>query len=665
MQEFFFGKLTLHDLPHEWFTLGGTLTFAALGLVLAIALTYFKRWKWVWNTWLTTTDPKKIGIMYIIVAFLMFLRGGLDAVMIWLQQALGASNMPGFLGANHGYLNADHFQQIFTAHGDIMVFFVTMGFLFGLINIIVPLQIGARDLAFPFLNSLGFWLYVAGVIMINMFFVLGGAFAGTGWLSVAPLSELQFNPGVGVDYWIWSLQISGLGTLIGGINFVVTILKMRAPGMKLMQMPMFTWTSLMSMFLVITIFPILTMTLILLNVDRLMGMHFFTLDGGGNAMMYWNLIWMWGHPEVYVLIIPAFGMFAEIVSTYSQKKLFGYTSQVIAAGLITLLSFSVWVHHFFTMGAGADVNSFFGIMTEFIAIPTGVLIISWLFTMYRGKVIMDSPMYWFLGFVSTFTFGGMAGVLMALPPVDFQVHNSLFLVAHFHTMIVGGALFGIFAGFTYWFPKIAGYKLNERIGKFAFWTWLVGFFVSFTPLYILGIMGATRRMDTYDAATGWQPLFFVSLIGVCIIMLAVALQVLQFVVSYLQRKKNPDLTGDPWNGRTLEWATPSPPPFYNFAVLPQITSRDAFWEMKEKGLHTKPVKYHDIEVPRNTGIGIYLSGFVFLFGLALVWHSLFFAIVGLFGSIACIVAKTFDENSEYTLKASEIEKIEKELRANK
>lgn len=661
MQEFIFGKLKLHDLPHEWFTLGGTGAFVALMIGLAIILTYLKRWKWLWTKWLTTTDPKKIGVMYIIVAFLMFLRGGLDALMIWLQQAISAGNAPGFLGANHGYLSADHFQQIFTAHGDIMVFFVTMGFLFGLINIIVPLQIGARDLAFPFLNSLGFWLYFAGVIMINMFFVLGGEFAGTGWLSVAPLSELQFNPGVGVDYWMWSLQISGIGTLIGGINFVVTILKMRAPGMKLMHMPMFTWTSLMSMLLVITIFPILAMTIVLLNLDRIMGMHFFTLTNGGNPMMYWNLIWMWGHPEVYILIIPAFGIYSEIVSVFSKKRIFGYTSLVIAAAAITILSFSVWLHHFFTMGAGADVNSFFGIMTEFIAIPTGVQIINWLFTMFRGKIVMQSPIYWFLGFVSTFTFGGMAGVLMALPPIDFQVHNSLFLVAHFHTMIVGGALFGIFAGFTYWFPKITGFKLNERIGKYAFWTWLVGFFVAFTPLYILGFMGATRRMEHYDAATGWQPLFIVSLVGVLIIALAVALQILQLIVSIVKRKQNRDLTGDPWDGRTLEWATASPPPFYNFAVLPEVTDKDAFWEIKKHGKSKTPVKYHDLELPRNTAMGIYLSTFVFLFGLAMVWHSLFFAIIGLVGAIGCIITKTFDENSEYTLTAAEIEKIEKGL----
>jgi cytochrome o ubiquinol oxidase subunit 1 len=660
LQEFTFGTLSMKSLPHEWFTLGGTAAFIALAIGLIAFLTYFKKWKWLWNTWLTSTDPKKIGVMYLIVAFLMFLRGGLDAVMIWLQQALGASNMPGFLEAPHGYLASEHFQQIFTAHGDIMVFFVTMGFLFGLINLIVPLQIGARDLAFPFLNSLGFWLYFAGVALINMFFVLGGEFAATGWLAVAPLSELQFSPGVGVDYWIWSLQVSGLGTLIGGINFVVTILKMRAPGMTLMRMPLFTWTSLFSMLLVITIFPILAMTMGLLTMDRTFGMHFFTLDNGGNAMMYWNLIWMWGHPEVYVLIIPAFGIYSEVVSTFGQKKLFGYTTLVIDAGLITLLSFSVWLHHFFTMGAGANVNAFFGIMTMLIAIPTGVQIYNWLFTLFRGKILPASPLHWFWGFVSTFTFGGMAGVMMALPPVDYQVHNSLFLVAHFHTMIVGGALFGIFSGFTYWFPKIWGFKLNERLGKYAFWTWLVGFFVSFVPLYILGMMGATRRLDHYDASTGWQALFIVSLIGICIIMLGVALQVLQIVVSFLKRKENRDITGDPWNGRSLEWATASPPPFYNFAIIPQVTGRDAFWELKKKGIK-KPTKYEDIELPKNTPMAIYVSAFVFLFGVAMVFHAFLFALIGLFGAITIVILRTFDDHSEYTLTAAEVEKIEKSI----
>lgn len=661
MTEFIFGRLTWSSLPHEWFTIGGTVTMAGMGLAMAIFLTYIKRWKWLWNEWLTSTDPKKIGIMYIIVAALMLFRGALDAAMIWLQQALSA-------GSSHGYLNADHFQQIFTAHGVIMVFFVTMGFLFGLLNYVIPLQIGARDLASPFLNTLGFWLYVAGAILINLFFVFGGEFAATGWLAVAPLSELQFSPGVGVDFWIWSLQVSGLGTLLGGINFIMTIIKKRAPGMTMSRMPLFVWTSLFGMILVVSVFPILTATITLLSLDRLLGMHFFTTDRGGSAMLYTNLIWMWGHPEVYILILPSFGIYSEIVTTFSQKRLAGYTSMVLAGFGIAFLALLVWLHHFFTMGAGANVNAFFGIMTSFIAIPAGVQIFNWLSTMYKGRIRFASPLYWFFGFISTFTLGGMAGVLLAVPPADFQLHNSLFLVAHFHTMIVGGALFGIFAGITFWFPKVTGFKLHERLGKYAFWCWVIGFFMSFVPLYILGLMGATRRLDHYDVATGWQPLFIVAGLGFLVIMTGAMLQVLQLVVSFIQRKQNLDTTGDPWNGRSLEWSTSSPPPFYNFAIVPEVKSRDAFWEMKaqaakEKAAH-KPdwqpptPTYEDIHMPKNTALGIYVSGCVFLIGFAMIWHMFWLAFVSLIGALIFVIMRTFDEETEYVVTAAEVAKIE-------
>lgn len=654
MYGFLFGKLTLASLPNQWFTIGGTVFITVMGLAVMLLLTKLKRWKWLWNEWLTSTDPKKIGIMYFIFASLMFFRGGLDVAMIWLQQSVST-------GASHGYLSADHFQQIFTAHGDIMVFFVTMGFLFGLINYFVPLQIGARDLAFPFLNTLGFWLYAAGGILINLFFVLGGDFAATGWLAQAPLSELQYSPGVGVDYWIWSLQVSGLGTLLGGINFVVTILKMRAPGMTLLRMPMFVWTSLYSMILVISIFPILTATIALLNLDRFFGMHFFTSSFGGNPMMYTNLIWMWGHPEVYVLILPAFGIYSEVVSTFSQKRLSGYISLVIAAGLVTLLALSVWLHHFFTMGADADVNTFFGIMTMLIAIPTGVQVFNWLSTMYKGRIRFFTPMRWFLGFVATFTLGGMAGVLMASPPADYQVHNSLFLVAHFHTMIIGGALFGIFAGIAYWFPKVTGFSLNERIGKWAQWLWIIGFFVSFVPLYILGFMGATRRLDHYPVNTGWQPLFITSFIGLLIIICGVLLQLLQIAVSVKERKVHRDTTGDPWNGRTLEWATSSPPPFYNFALIPTVTSREPWWDMKQVVSSKKQEirkTYQDIVMSKNTPYGIYVSAFVFLVGFAFVWHIIWLIIAGIIGAVVCFIIRSFDMESEYVLKAKEVERLE-------
>ncbi|HEY2811688.1 MAG TPA: cbb3-type cytochrome c oxidase subunit I [Rhabdochlamydiaceae bacterium] len=649
MENSFLGKLTSQAIPNEWYTIGGTAFIAIMFFAIAAFLTKKQLWGWLWREWLTSTDPKKIGTMYMIFALLMFFRGMVDSGMIWLQQSI-AVDAPGFL-------SSDHFQQIFTSHGDIMVFFVTMGFFFGLMNWIVPLQIGARDLAFPFMNSLGFWLTVAGGILINLFFVVGGSFANTGWLAIAPLSELEFNPGVGVDYLIWSLQLSGLGSLLAGINFMVTIIKKRAPGMTLMKMPLFVWASLCATVLIVSAFPVLTATTLLLWLDRFVDMHFFSASFGGNQMMYFNLIWMWGHPEVYILILPAFGMYSEIVSTFSQKRIYGYVSMVWAAITITLLSYLVWLHHFFTMGAGADVNSFFGIVTMLIAIPTGVQVFNWILTMFKGKVTFATPMCWFMGFVSTFTLGGMAGVLMASPPADFQVHNSLFLIAHFHTMIIGGALFGIFAGTSFWFPKIMGFTLDERLGKRAFWLWLVGFFVAFIPLYLLGFMGATRRIDHYAASTGWQPLYVTALVGFVLITWGVITQVQQIVVSIKRRKQHRDKARDPWNGRTLEWATTSPPPFYNFAVIPKISSREEFWEWKKE--ERVPHKHwEDIELPKNTGMGIYISGFAFVTAFAIVWQILWLGIVGILGVIACIVMRSFDEDTEYVLPAAEVARIE-------
>ncbi len=651
MKEFLLGKLDASALPHEWFTIAGSVTFILLGLAAVLAITWLKRWKWLWNEWLTTVDPKKIGIMYFLVAGFMLVRGGLDALMIWLQQAISVDG-------SQGYLSADHFQQVFTAHGNIMVFFVAMAFIFGLINYIVPLQIGARDLASPFLNTLGFWLYVAGVVMVNMFFLLGGEYAATGWLAVAPLSGTEFSPGVGVDYWIWSLQISGIGTTLGAINFIMTILKMRAPGMSLWKMPLFTWGSLCSMVMAATVFPLLTMTLFLMFFDRSLGMHFFTTGSGGNPMMYTNLIWMWGHPEVYIMVLPAYGAFSEIVSTFSRKRLASYTSNVIGMMGVSTLALSVWLHHFFTMGAGADVNAFFGIMTTLIAIPTAVLFYSWIATMYKGRIRFTTPMLWFLGFASVFTIGGLTGVLLAVPPADFQLHNSLFLVAHFHSNIIGGVLFGIFASISYWFPKIAGIRLNERIGRYAFWAWIIGFSMSFIPMYILGLMGATRRLDHYDSSTGWQPLYIMMFLGGIVIAIGVALQIVQIIASFIQKQRLVDTTGDPWDARTLEWMTPSAPPAYNFVNIPQITSREPYWDMKQNG--NQEVIYEDIHMPRNTGLGIYISIFAFLIGFGFVWEIIWLVVVSLIGIIACVIARTFNENSEYTIPAAEVKRIEEE-----
>lgn len=648
------GRLNLEAFQHDLIVTGAQVSFILIGIGVFALLTYFKSWKWLWRNWLTSLDPKKIGVMYIVVALLMLLRGAADAGMMRAQQALST-------GDSHGFLHSEHFQQVFSAHGTIMIFFVAMGLMFGLINLVVPLQIGARDVAFPFMNSVSFWLFAVGAILINLSLVIG-EFAATGWLAYPPLSGLEYSPGVGVDYWIWALQIAGIGSLLSGINFLVTILKMRAPGMSLMKMPMFTWSVLNSMVLVIFAFPILTATLGMLALDRLLGMHFFTSDFGGNPMMYINLIWAWGHPEVYILILPAFGVFSEIVATFSRKRLFGYTSMVWALAAITFLSFTVWLHHFFTMGAGANVNAFFGIMTMIIAVPTGVKIFNWLLTMYRGRIVFKTPMLWFLGFVVTFTLGGVAGVLMGVPAIDFQVHNSLFLVAHFHTMVVGGVVFGFFAGLTYWFPKIFGFKLNERLGRYAFWCWIIGFLVAFVPLYILGLMGATRRLDHYDASLGWQSLFIVAGVGVVILMAGIGFQILQLLVSIRQRNKNLDKDGDPWNGRTLEWSTASPAPFYNFAVIPEVHGRDAFWASK----HSKPdseakVQYEDIHMPKNSGMGIIIGGFSLVFGFAVIWHIWWLAIIGAIGIITSLIIRLSDDNTEYKIPAKEIARIEADL----
>lgn len=654
MREIILGKLNAQALPHEWFTIGGSIAFIALTLTIIIVITRMKRWKWLWNEWLTSVDPKKIGIMYFIAGGFMLLRGGLDAIMIWLQQALAPS--VGIGESANGYLTADHFQQIFTAHGNIMVFFVAMAFIFGLINYIVPLQIGARDLASPFLNTLGFWLYIAGVIMVNMFFLVGGEYAATGWLAVAPLSGTEFSPGVGVDYWIWSLQISGVGTTLGAINFIMTILKMRAPGMSLWKMPLFTWGSLCSMIMAVTVFPLLTATLFLMFFDRYLGTNFFTTTGGGDPMMYTNLIWMWGHPEVYILMLPAFGVFSEVVTTFSRKAIASYTTSVLGMIGVSALALSVWLHHFFTMGAGANVNAFFGVMTMLIAIPTSVLVFTWIATMYKGRIRFETPMMWFLGFVVIFAIGGMSGVMLAVPPADFQLHNSLFLVAHFHSMVIGGVLFGVFCGINYWFPKFTGLRLNERIGRKAFWCWMVGFCLSFIPMYILGFMGATRRLDRYESSTGWQPLFVMMLIGGIVIMIGVALQLAQILATVIEKKRLHDTTGDPWDGRTLEWATASPPPFYNFTVIPRVTSRDAFWEMKQRGVGK--TTYEDITIPKNTAAGIYISGFAFLVGFAFVWEIVWLAAAGIIGIIAVFVLRTFNEHTEYIVTAAEVRELE-------
>jgi len=651
-----FGRLTLEAFKHDAIETSVGVGMAVSGILVVTLLSYFRRWKWLWDEWLTSVDPKKIGIMYLVVVLLMLFKGVTEASMIRLQQALSAGN-------SFGYLESSHFQQLFTAHGTTMIFFVAMGVFFCLLNLLVPLQIGARDVAFPFLNALSFWLFVAGAVLVNISLVVGH-FSGTGWLAYPPLSELQYSPGVGVDYWIWAVQISGVGSLLSGVNFLTTIIKMRCPGMTLMKMPLFIWTAIGSLILIIFAFPILTATLLMLSLDRLVGMHFFTAEGGGNIMMYVNLIWAWGHPEVYILILPIFGIFSEVVATFSQKRLFGYTSMVWATMVITFYSYVVWVHHFFTMGASANVNAFFGIMTMIIAIPTGVKIFNWLFTMFRGRLRFTTSMLWFLAFIFSFSIGGIAGVLMSLPAADFQVHNSLFLIAHFHAMVLGGVVFGFFSGYSYWFPKFTGFMLNEKLGRYAFWFWFIGYLIAFMPLYILGLMGATRRLDHYDLSTGWQPFFVLAAVGVFFIIIGIALQNLQLLVSILQRKEHRDVTGDPWNGRTLEWSIPSPPPVYNFAVIPSGDQRDAFWAAKQEPVSMRhPPIYEDIYMPKNTPMGLFIGGFSFLCGFGLIWYMWWLAVVGVTGVVVCWIMQTSKREPEYLISAAEVAEIEAACRA--
>jgi cytochrome o ubiquinol oxidase subunit 1 len=645
------GKLSLSSIPyHEPIAMGAVVGSLLAGAVVVALITYFKKWQYLWREWLTTVDHKKLGIMYIILALIMLLRGFSDAIMMRAQQAVAVGSSPGFLVP-------DHFNQVFSAHGTIMILFMAMPFLSGLMNIVVPQQIGARDVAYPFVNAVSFWLSVAGAMLVMV--SLGvGEFSKAGWSGYTPLTEQAYSPDTGVDYWIWSLQISGLGSLLTGINFLVTVLKMRAPGMTLMRLPLFTWNTVFTNVLIIFAFPVLTVALALLSLDRYLGMHFFTNDMGGNTMMYVNLFWTWGHPEVYIVILPAFGIYSEVVATFSRKKLFGYVSLVYATAAIMLLSFAVWLHHFFTMGGSPNVNIFFGISTMLIAIPTGVKVFNWLFTMYRGRVRFTTPLLWTIGFLTTFVIGGLTGVLMSMPPADYVVHNSLFLIAHFHNTLIPGVLFGFMAGYAYWFPKALGFRLNETWGKFSFWFWLSGFYLAFMPLYLLGFAGMPRRMQHYDNPA-WQPYLLVAAFGTFLILLGVGCTLMQLVVSIRDRKANRDTTGDPWDGRTLEWLTASPPAPYNFAVIPTVHDRDAFWDMKQKGVaYQKPARYEDIEVPKNTVLGLAIGVFAFLFGFAMIWYIWWLAVASFLGLIVTVIARGSDDHINEIIPAAEVERME-------
>lgn len=643
------GRLWWDAMPQEPIVLATFVVVALGGAALVAALTYFKLWGYLWKEWFTSVDHKKIGIMYMILGLIMFLRGFADAVMMRIQQSIA-------FNGNEGYLNAHHYDQIFTAHGVIMIFFVAMPFVTGLMNYIVPLQIGARDVSFPFLNNFSFWMTTAGAVLV-MASLFIGEFAQTGWLAYPPLSNLAYSPWVGVDYYIWALQIAGVGTLLSGVNLIATIVKMRAPGMTMMRMPIFTWTALCTNILIVAAFPVLTAVMTMLTVDRYLGFNFFTNDFGGSPMMYVNLIWIWGHPEVYILILPLFGVFSEVTATFSGKRLFGYSSMVYATLVITILSYLVWLHHFFTMGSGASVNSFFGITTMVISIPTGAKLFNWLFTMYRGRIRFDLPMMWTVAFMLTFTIGGMTGVLLAVPPADFVLHNSLFLIAHFHNVIIGGVLFGIFAAINFWWPKAFGFRLNEFWGKVSFWLWVPGFWFAFMPLYILGLMGVTRRMRVFDDPS-IQIFFIIAAFGALMIAGGIGAMLVQFAVSIWKREELKDETGDPWNGRTLEWSTSSPPPEYNFAFTPIVHDIDAWEDMKRCGVERPPTGYRPIHMPKGTGTGLILAGLSTVLGFAMIWYIWWLAAVSFLGVIGYAIFHTFNYKRDYHIPVETVEATE-------
>jgi cytochrome o ubiquinol oxidase subunit I len=610
--------------------LSGSSWVVIIGAVITAALlSWFRLWGLLWSKWLISVDHKRIGVMYIALALVMLVRGALEGVVMRAQQADGLHG---------GFLSADHFAQLFSTHGTIMIFFMAMPFLTGLMNIVVPLQIGARDVSFPMLNSLSLGLTVSGAMLVMISLVIGD-FSTGGWSAYPPYTERNFQPGAGPDYWIWAVTLAGLGSTLTGINFVVTIFKERAPGMNLLRMPIFTWNALCTSLLLVFAMPPLTVAALMLAGDRYLGFHFFTNSLGGNMMNYANLFWQFGHPEVYILVLPSFGIYGEVISTYSGKRLYGYVTLVIATMAIGFLSFGVWLHHFFTMGQDSDVNAVFGIATMLIGIPTGVKVYDWMATMFRGRIRFSVPMVYALAFMVLFVLGGLTGILLANPPVDFQVHNTLFLVAHFHNMLIPGTLFGLFAGYTYWFPKVFGFRLNERWGYIAACSWIVGFVLAFMPLYAVGLMGMTRRAVSY-ANAAFEPWFLVADVGAFFITIALVSMCVQLYVSIRDRELARDIGGDPWDARTLEWATPSPVPSYNFPVIPHVHALDAFAVAKEAGLgYQEPASYSDVYLPGDTNIGVVTAVFGTALGFGLVWYMWWLALVSLAVIAASLIGR--------------------------
>jgi cytochrome o ubiquinol oxidase subunit 1 len=628
----------------------GAAAIVIIGAALAAGvLTWLGKWKYLWREWFTSLDHKKIGIMYIVLAFVMLTRALIEAVLMRMQQA-DAINSPGFVGP-------DHFAQLFSTHGSIMIFFMAMPFLTGVINYVTPLQIGARDVAFPLLNSISLWLTGGGAALMMASLVIG-RFSTGGWSGYPPYTELAFSPDVGPDYWIWAVTLGSIGSTLTGLNFAVTIYKLRAPGMDLMLMPLFAWTSLCTTILMIFAMPPLTVASALLALDRYLGFHFFTNDLGGNMMNYANLFWLFGHPEVYILILPAFGIYSEVVATFSSKELYGYTSLVIATMVIAVLSFTVWVHHFFTMGQSADVNAAFGIATMTIGVPTGVKIYDWIWTMFRGQVRFSVPMLYSLAFMMTFVLGGLTGIMLAIPPLDFMVHNTVFLVAHFHNMLIPGMLYGILAGYHYWFPKAFGFRLDERWGRIAFGCWVAGFYLAFMPLYVLGAAGMARRtQEVFEPA--FRPWLYIAGTGALVLLAALIALFIQLWVSIRDRDMNRVTAGDPWDGRGLEWSISAPPPEYNFALIPHLYGRDAFYALKRNGdPYAPPAGYEDIELPRNSMSGPLIGIAAAAAAFGLVWHIWWLAILGVLAILGAIIARSFARDTNRIIPAAEIARIE-------
>jgi cytochrome o ubiquinol oxidase subunit 1 len=613
-------------------------------------VTYLKAWRYLWREWFTSLDHKKIGIMYIVLAGVMLTRALIEAVLMRTQQAL-AVNSPGIVEPNH-------FAQLFTTHGSIMIFFMAMPFLTGLINYVMPLQIGARDMAFPYLNSVGFWLTVSGAGLMMASLVVG-EFSTGGWSGYPPYTELAFSGGPGPDYWIWAVTLASVGSTTVGINVICTIYKFRAPGMTWMRLPLFCWTSLCTAILMIFAMVPLTLATLLLAADRYAGMHFFTNDGGGDMMNYVNLFWLFGHPEVYIVVLPAFGVYSEVISAFSSKELYGYTSLVLATCAIAILSFTVWLHHFFTMGQSANVNAAFGIATMAIGVPTGVKIYDWIWTMFRGEVRFTPSMLLSIAFMMTFVLGGFSGIILATPPLDYMLHNTLFLVAHFHNMLIPGTFYGLLAGYMYWFPKAFGFRLNERLGWISVGCWVSGFYLAFMPLYVLGAAGMARRtQEVFDPA--FRPWLIVALIGAFVLAAALATLFLQLYVSIRDRRANRVPVGDPWDARGLEWSVAAPPPEWNFATIPHVGDRDAFYWRKRGGWAYKPADhYQDIELPKQTACGVIIGLAAGVCGFGLIWRIWWMAAIFLFVVVATVIVRSFMRNTTRIIPAAAVERVDR------